>query len=286
MYFVFLILLLILNKSAHSTQWFCKEGSSKRFDNTFEVCGIGSDLNEDIARKKALSSAFNEFDLVCNKSDDCKGKYKQVSPLRTDCEKDSDKFNCYRAFYIVIDPTKERINKEDEYLYRELENKEKEILEVQSKYGVIIAEKIKLEKENNMIKEENILLKEKIDESSKLIEENKNFKERLKKLTIASNKIRSNIKAVIQKERSLINLVKAGMSTSEVDNILGTEFNNEDLGKYEEKIFEYGTYIKYYLVFNGDYKFKILSRISYCIKIGVQSCYDYTDERKELNIKP
>ena len=71
MRFVYLIIFIFISKHSFSSQWFCKEGSSKKFENTYEVCGIGRDDDEDISRKKALNNAFSEFDLVCNKSDDC-----------------------------------------------------------------------------------------------------------------------------------------------------------------------------------------------------------------------
>lgn len=98
---------LIFHLNADASQWFCKEGASSKNNNSYEVCGIGTDYLEDEARKNALKNAFEEFDLVCNKSDDCKGKFKEISPLRTDCENGQKKYKCYRSFKIQVNPKKE-----------------------------------------------------------------------------------------------------------------------------------------------------------------------------------
>lgn len=99
--------MIFLKNYAYSSQWFCKEGASKKIEDTYEVCGIGRDNDEDVARKNALKNAFEEFDLICNKSDDCRGKYKEINPLRSDCEKNNENyFTCYRSVYITIDKLK------------------------------------------------------------------------------------------------------------------------------------------------------------------------------------
>lgn len=106
--FIFILCFFIFELNIYSSQWFCKEGASKRIEDSYEVCGIGIDKDEDIARKNALKNAFEEFDLICNKSDECRGKYKEIIPLRVDCEKNDDnKYTCYRAINISID--RERI---------------------------------------------------------------------------------------------------------------------------------------------------------------------------------
>lgn len=285
MYVLIIFLLLTLNNFAFSAQWFCKEGSSKRFDNTFEVCGIGNDLIEDISRKKALNNAFNEFDLVCNKSDDCKGKYKQVSPLRTDCDIQGDKYICYRAFYIIIDPTKAQVNSEDDYLSKELEKKEKELIDIQNKYGVIVSEKIKVESDLNILKEENNELKNKINQNLNFINENKNLNKRLKELEIISNKIRKNINNTIKKEKSLISLIKAGMNVREVDNILGTNYYEESS---ESEYVYFGKYIYYLINFSDKSDTKFVKKICYNKKIGERvsvfsDCYSENEVPLKIN---
>lgn len=107
MHIKFIVIMIFLKNYAYSSQWFCKEGASKKIEDTYEVCGIGRDNDEDVARKNALKNAFEEFDLICNKSDDCRGKYKEINPLRSDCEKNNENyFTCYRSVYITIDKLK------------------------------------------------------------------------------------------------------------------------------------------------------------------------------------
>ncbi|WP_338636528.1 toxin-antitoxin system YwqK family antitoxin [Spirobacillus cienkowskii] len=107
MHIKFIVIMIFLKNYAYSSQWFCKEGASKKIEDTYEVCGIGRDNDEDVARKNALKNAFEEFDLICNKADDCRGKYKEINPLRSDCEKNNENyFTCYRSVYITIDKLK------------------------------------------------------------------------------------------------------------------------------------------------------------------------------------
>lgn len=266
------ILILVISlfsiNECFPAQWFCKEGSSKRFDNTFEVCGIGSDLNEDIARKKALSNAFNEFDLVCNKSDDCKGKYKQVSPLRTDCEKNSGKFNCYRAFYIVIDPTKTQINSENDFLSTELEKKEREIKEVQKKYGFIFSEKLRLENENKKLNIQNLELNKRIKDNETYINENKKLANRLIEVEKESKEIREKIK---DKNKMVELYIKRGMTRKEVNKLLSISIKNS----------YYYTYGTYNIIF--DYHQDIVKYV--CdMSINVNSVDSYAQYC--LNINP
>ncbi|MES2614614.1 MAG: hypothetical protein V4591_04280 [Bdellovibrionota bacterium] len=110
--------------AAEASQWFCKEGASSKNDNTYEVCGIGQDFSENESRKIALKNAFEEFDLVCNRSDDCKGKYKKIFPLRTDCEIIDEKYKCYRSFNIAVNPLKNSANLNHEFLIKQQEKKE------------------------------------------------------------------------------------------------------------------------------------------------------------------
>jgi hypothetical protein len=269
-YFRFFLILyfLIFNFSSYSVQWFCKEGSSKRFDNTFEVCGIGNDSNEDNARKNALNNAFNEFDLVCNKSDDCKGKFKQVSPLRIDCEKSNNKYICYRAFYIVVDPSKEQNKTENISLANELNDKENQIKENQKKYGVILSEKFKLQKELERIRIQNQELSNKIREKENYINENKKLKQRLAESERVSIEIKGGIDATIKKEFSFFSLITPGMSVKNIDKILGTknydsimkDFKNKKIFHYNE--LDYGTIFYYKIKFSDTiYSIKDIDKL-------------------------
>ncbi len=127
---IFIFSLIIFEINSYSSQWFCKEGASKKIEDTYEVCGIGIDKDEDTARKNALRHAFEEFDLICNKSDECRGKYKEIVPLRVDCEKsDANKYTCYRAINISIDRERivdENLNNKDKYESIITETSEKE----------------------------------------------------------------------------------------------------------------------------------------------------------------
>src|SRR6185312_4497035 len=104
--FYLLVFLIGSYFSAQASDWFCTESASRREGNTYEVCGIGQDKSENLSRKKALDNAFSEFNAICSQSDDCKKKFKEVSPLRTDCELQYGQYKCYRSFSIAVDPTR------------------------------------------------------------------------------------------------------------------------------------------------------------------------------------
>jgi hypothetical protein len=262
-----IILALTLNSGvALASQWFCKEGSSRRFDNTFEVCGIGVNENKELSQKESLKNAFKEFDLVCSQSDDCKGKYKQVTPLRTDCSIEQGKFTCYRAFYIVIDPTKPQSENNNRKLASELEEKELELIKIQSQYGLIFSEKVKLESITKEILKENEELKSKIEVKNALITEKTNLTVKLREAELRSQKIENRISKDIENENRLIRLVKNGMTLEEVDSILGT--NYKDLPNIDKTVY-FGTKIFYAINISSKYNSeRIVTDICYDKRIG------------------
>lgn len=103
---ILLFFALTSHLSASAQDWFCSKGSSRRNGNIFEVCGLGENKSEVISIKKALKSAFKEFDLICNQFDDCKKKFKDVTPMRIDCDWMDDKIKCYRSFAIEVNPAR------------------------------------------------------------------------------------------------------------------------------------------------------------------------------------
>ena len=182
-FLVLLVFPLCLHFEAYASQWFCKEGASSKTNNTYEVCGIGEEMTENESRKTALKNAFEEFDLVCNKSDDCTDKYKQISPLRTDCSEVDNKYKCYRSFYVHVDPTRTSNQAKIEFLSNELE------------------------------------MKEKILESPTYLIQNKDLIERITDVEKLSHEIRENIKS---KNQIVESYLKRGMNLKEVFKILNT----------------------------------------------------------------
>ena len=245
---IVIISFIFIHYSAFSSQWFCKEGASSRRDNTYEVCGIGNEDSETNSRKEALKNAFDEFDLVCNKSDDCKGKYKQVSPLRTDCELTGDKYKCYRAFYIIVDPSKNSSSLENKDLAKELEKKENEIKSIQEKYGIVFAEKFRVDKELEEIKLQNIELQKKIEENENYIDKNKILANKLSNLDKLSDEIRNKIKS---KNQLVESYIKKGMSVAEVNNLLSIRIPKKYGGDYlfgtYQIGFDYANHVVYHV---------------------------------------
>lgn len=93
-----------------SDDWLCKTQSSQKRGNSIVTCGIGTDKSEAQARIKAFVAAQDEFNLVCNASEDCKDRKINVMPERTDCVKNGEIHKCYRAvnFDIEVVAVKEK----------------------------------------------------------------------------------------------------------------------------------------------------------------------------------
>jgi hypothetical protein len=101
--FLFLVLALIVQATpAAESGWFCKEGASERISNTILACGIARARDEDEARKAALRNAFDELDLVCDRSADCRRFNLNIEPKRNECLRETDGYKCYRAVQAII----------------------------------------------------------------------------------------------------------------------------------------------------------------------------------------
>jgi hypothetical protein len=88
--------------------WFCQHAASEKNGNSITSCGIGEAAKENEARKKALESALEEFDTLCERSIDCKSFETIVEPNRNDCQKIGKSFKCYRAITATITKTKRK----------------------------------------------------------------------------------------------------------------------------------------------------------------------------------
>lgn len=110
-----LILICLISVNAYAG-WFCREGASRKIGEGIESCGIGEDANEQAARKKALSNAFEEFNSICEQSADCKNFDTLVEPMRTECLEGEGSFKCYRAFmfYLTKKPKNKTVDKSQE----------------------------------------------------------------------------------------------------------------------------------------------------------------------------
>lgn len=84
------------NAEEESVNWFCKEESSKRVDDTILSCGIGIGNDENEARLNAFENAKKEFAHVCSSSNDCNQANVYVEPKRTSCEIVGGQTKCYR----------------------------------------------------------------------------------------------------------------------------------------------------------------------------------------------
>ena len=92
-----------LNSNA---SWLCREASSQAEGDRFYACGhsIESSLNK--ARNKSRVNAQSEFKAFCRESENCKDNAYIVSPMRTECFKNENKYECHRGIEYRILPTK------------------------------------------------------------------------------------------------------------------------------------------------------------------------------------
>lgn len=107
------LVVLSLSTNAYAS-WFCEEGASRKQGNGIVSCGIGSNADEDEARKKALHNAIAEFNLICDESVDCQNFEKIIEPLRTECKLNGDEYKCYRAVVFYPTKRKEKLDKKQE----------------------------------------------------------------------------------------------------------------------------------------------------------------------------
>lgn len=124
---IFILYLISIETKLHA-KWFCNEAASEKTGNVISTCGIGESSDESGARKKAGINAMDEFNLICDKSDDCKDFEYNIEPLRNECLKENDKYKCYRGFQFTINPNKKRntINDNELKELREKVSKAKE----------------------------------------------------------------------------------------------------------------------------------------------------------------
>lgn len=104
---MFLILSLFVNTSQASENWFCKEASSVRRDDSIEACGTAQSDDHNKAKALAFDNAKSEFNRVCGASSDCAGHEVSVNPKRTSCDQKDGVFTCYRLLEFVISPGKD-----------------------------------------------------------------------------------------------------------------------------------------------------------------------------------
>ena len=71
---------LIFFSSLHGAEWFCDKEKSFAEGNKFYSCGLGTGKTQEMACKKALRSAHDEFKYTCENSYHCKGREKIVKP--------------------------------------------------------------------------------------------------------------------------------------------------------------------------------------------------------------
>lgn len=94
---------MFMHQFATADGWFCQEESGKREGDTILSCGVAEWNDEGIARKKALDAAIDEFQSICEISEDCKRRKIIVEPKRTSCAKDSRGIiKCYRMIAIKL----------------------------------------------------------------------------------------------------------------------------------------------------------------------------------------
>ncbi|MBT4762405.1 MAG: HEAT repeat domain-containing protein [Bdellovibrionaceae bacterium] len=104
----FISIILISLPSFASAEWFCAEGASERNATSIFSCGIGVHKQENLARKKALENAFQELEMICNYSADCKQFQLNIVPKRTDCKKSGENYKCYRGVLAQITDKKRK----------------------------------------------------------------------------------------------------------------------------------------------------------------------------------
>ena len=100
---LFLILYLISLPAFAS--WLCKEAASSANGDIFYACGVAESSTLDGARTMALDNAKKEFNKFC------KDKAYILTPMGTDCNKQLNKYICYRGVqYTITDNTSNKIN--------------------------------------------------------------------------------------------------------------------------------------------------------------------------------
>lgn len=96
------LIFMLLSFQAHADDWFCTEEAGKRDGNVIWSCGVGESTTEDVARKKALLDAIEEFKILCSISADCEGRQTVVEPKRMTCKPFNGHTKCYRLIELHL----------------------------------------------------------------------------------------------------------------------------------------------------------------------------------------
>ncbi len=99
----YLFILFISLPAAAQDQWFCTTESGKRQGDTIFACGTGEGMSEEYARKRALTNALGEFQIICEASTECRNRTTMVEPKRMTCTEASNGiWKCYRLVAITL----------------------------------------------------------------------------------------------------------------------------------------------------------------------------------------
>lgn len=145
---------LLLPLPIHA-QWLCREASSTRSGHTITSCGVGHHSSLEQARINARESALEEFQRLCQLSQDCTDHAYIVEPLRTECESAGDSYVCYRAMAFSITTQKKRSMAQSYLdLSSELDEKDQEVQMLEFKMNKI--QQIKKTEQDRVIKEQEL----------------------------------------------------------------------------------------------------------------------------------
>jgi len=132
---ILVLLFIVFFANWSYANWLCKEAASKAMDDTFYACGHSIDNSLMKARENSLNAAKREFESFCSVSANCKEYAYNISPLRTDCSKEGNKYSCYRGLeYTILSQKKTTIliNKSD--IAKQIKQKEKELAELEEDF--------------------------------------------------------------------------------------------------------------------------------------------------------
>lgn len=116
--FLTLVLFIFFSSEESSANWLCRVAASERNGDIINSCGVAEAPTETEARANARKAAFEELNSICSQSPDCANFEYTIKPLRTDCEKTSSGFKCYRGIEATIsdvprDPSRPRQGSEE-----------------------------------------------------------------------------------------------------------------------------------------------------------------------------
>ncbi|OUR96144.1 hypothetical protein A9Q84_07220 [Halobacteriovorax marinus] len=157
--FVFLVSISITT-SSYAEGWMCEEMASEKQGNIIRVCGSAQEQDISTAKLNAIHATNKEFDLICNKSADCKDFQVILTPLRNTCEKNEDgSYYCLRGMEYRVTTIKkddlETYQKQISDLDLEIENKKDELNIRQN----LLAKKKELEELEKQLKNEMVFPK-------------------------------------------------------------------------------------------------------------------------------